>query len=188
MPDGPGVVAPSPNLGLISAAVCASVLLLSAVGHVRTGTLRYELDAHGVIPVRLRRFVSGSVPLAEAFLALVIAGSLILSDSVLRLALGFGGVLFGCYGAYAMAVRYRSPEIRTGCGCGVGEHPIGVSTAVKAVALIVLTAAGALAGGPVLRTGGLLISVLMGISAVCLLIWLPVSLSRPDQLTEEQSR
>ena len=176
------------NVTLIAACVCAVVFVTSAIGHLRTGTLRYELAAHGVVPVRLRRLVSAGVTIVEGLLAVVLVCSLVTGGFALRAALGFSAVLFGCYLGYVLTVVFRAPEQTAGCGCGVGEHPIGFSTAVRAAGLAVLAVAGTLGDRPPLRIDGLLVSICMSISAVCLLVWLPVSLSRPGQLTVERSQ
>jgi hypothetical protein len=188
VPDWPAAATANVNLTPIAASVCAAVLMMSAIGHLRARTLRYELAAHGVFPVRLRRFVPGGVMTAEGLLAVVLTCSLVTGGPILRSALGFSAVLFGCYLGYVLAVVFRAPEQPTSCGCGVGEHPIGVATAGRAAGLAVLAVVGALDDGSPLRTTGLFSSICMSISAICLLVWLPVSLARPHQLTVERGR
>lgn len=130
-------------------AACAVLftLLMAGFEHLRAPhVLPSALIAHRVLPRPIAKATAACVIAVEGALGITLLAGLLGAGEVMSPALAASGLLFACYGAYALVVVRGG---RTGpCGCGGVEVPMDAWVAGRAFALAAM-ALGAAASGAV---------------------------------------
>ncbi len=168
-------------LATVAAAVVASTLLASAIGHVRhPGRLVDALVRHAVVPPRPAGAVAAAVVCAEAALGVGVA----LSPWWTPWPLVGAAALFAGYAAYTEHLR-RTRHDAPPCGCSGAEVAVtgwvvGRAAALSALALLALALGVPDTAPPAAET----VVAMCAAAAFAVLLWhLPAAMAVPAGVT-----